>query len=86
MAPEGSAATVVLVGARKVLPSDVLLVAVHGARIDLNQAALEKACPRTSQASSEGDASYDARCNRNPNCVAVRLPSLRKILSWDTRL
>lgn len=50
MASDGSVAAAVSVGARKVLPEDVILVAVHGARVDLNQAALDKACPTPGQA------------------------------------
>ncbi|CBJ27242.1 Histidyl-tRNA Synthetase Similar to Histidine Ammonia-Lyase [Ectocarpus siliculosus] len=58
MASEGSAALAVSVGARKVLPEDVLLVAVHGARVDLHPASLDKACPVPSTPSRGGDKAF----------------------------
>lgn len=62
MASEGLVATAVSVGARKVLPEDVLLVAVHGARVDLHPASLEKACPVPCKAPKGGDKTFDVRC------------------------
>lgn len=62
MASEGSAASAVSVGARKVLPEDVLLVAVHGARVDLHPASLDKACPAVScKPPRGGDAAFEVR-------------------------
>lgn len=58
MASEGSAAAVA-VGARKVLPEDVLLVAVHGARVDLHAASLDKACSVPCNAAA--DTSFEIR-------------------------
>lgn len=62
MASEGSAASAVSVGARKVLPEDVLLVAVHCARVDLHPASLEKACPVSCKPPRGGDAAFEVRC------------------------
>eukprot|EP00903_Cladosiphon_okamuranus_P009772 g9291.t1 len=59
MTTEGSAASSVSVGARKVLPEDVLLVAVHGARVDLQPASLEKACPVSCKPARGGDAAFE---------------------------
>ena len=65
MASEGSAASsVVSVGARKVLPEDVLLVAVHGARVDLHPASLEKACPVSCNPPRGGDKAFEIRYER----------------------
>lgn len=67
MVPQGLIATTydvitsVSVGARKVLPEDVLLVAMHGARIDLHQASLDKACPVPCKAPKGGDKIFDVR-------------------------
>lgn len=61
MASEGSAALAVSVGARKVLPEDVLLVAVHGARVDLHPASLDKACPAPSTPSRGGGTAFAVR-------------------------
>lgn len=66
MASEGTAASAVSVGARKVLPEDVLLVAVHGARVDLHPASLDKACPVPCNAAHAGDKPFEIRC---PNCT-----------------
>lgn len=62
MNTDGSAVTV-SVGARRVLLEDVLLVAVHGARIDLHQASLDKACTSAQgyKAGSGPDESFDVR-------------------------
>lgn len=65
MASEGAAASFVSVGARKVLPEDVLLVAVHGARVDLHPASLEKACPASCKPPRGGDAAFELRCGYN---------------------
>lgn len=63
MASDGSAASAVSVGAsRKVLPEDVLLVAVHGARVDLHPASLDKACPVSCKPPRGGDAAFEVRC------------------------
>lgn len=62
MASEGVAASAVSVGARKVLPEDVLLVAVHGARVDLHPASLDKACPVPCNAAHAGDKPFEIRC------------------------
>lgn len=53
--------TAVSVGARKVLPEDVLLVAMHGARVDLHQASLDKACPVSCKTPKGGDKTFDVR-------------------------
>lgn len=77
MASDGSVAAAISVGARKVLPEDVILVAVHGARVDLNQAALDKACPTPGQA---GYKAYSIRFDGNhtatplSHIVDVRVP------------
>lgn len=79
MASDGSVASAVSVGARKVLPKDVILVAVHGARVDLNQAALDKACPNPGHATSESDAGYKAyRIRFDGNHTAVPLSYRRR--------
>lgn len=51
----------VSVGARKVLAEDVLLVAMHGARVDLHQASLDKACPVSCKVPKGGDKTFDVR-------------------------
>ncbi|CAN0103580.1 unnamed protein product, partial [Sphacelaria rigidula] len=60
---EGSSAAAVAisvsVGARKVLLEDVLLVAVHKARVDLHPASLEKACPCASNKKGVEDKAFD---------------------------
>lgn len=62
---EGSSAAAVAisvsVGARKVLLEDVLLVAVHKARVDLHPASLEKACPCASNKKGVEDKAFDIR-------------------------
>lgn len=62
MFPE-SVGTTVSIGARKVLLEDVLLVAVHGARVDVHQTSLDKACANAPEhkAGSGGDGIYDVR-------------------------
>lgn len=61
MTSEGAAASAVSVGARKVLLEDVLLVAVHGARVDLHPASLDKACPVPCNAPHAGDKPFETR-------------------------
>lgn len=76
MASEVPSAIAVSVGARKVLLEDVLLVAVHGARVDLHQASLDKACPgQASKPSKGGDKAFDLRCGHLG--VPMPLPSSR---------
>lgn len=66
MASEGAVAAAVSIGARKVLLEDVLLVAVHGARVDLHPASLDKACSVPCNAPQIGDTPFETRCV--PNC------------------
>lgn len=73
MASEVSASSTVSVGARKILPEEVLLVAAHGSRIDLNQASLEQACPCLAKGANKGgDKAFDGRCACEAgDCFAV---------------
>lgn len=61
---EGSAVGgAVSVGARKVLYEDVLLVAIHKARVDLHPASLEKAypCPSSGRKGGGENEIFDIR-------------------------
>lgn len=73
MTSEGSAGSAVSVGARKVLPEDVLLVAVHGARVDLHPASLDKACPVSCKPPRGGDKAFEvSRCEVVQTSLPVR--------------
>lgn len=83
MASDGSTASAVSVGARKVLPEDVLLVAVHGARVDLHPASLEKACPSSCTPPRDGGEAFEVRCEPGAQNVARRAVD-ESLLLWSS--
>lgn len=89
MASDGSAASAVSVGARNVLLEDVLLVAVHGARVDLHPASLDKACPAPCTPHRGGDEAFEVRCELGAHSVVIHAgitPLLLWLSCWNGRL
>lgn len=86
MTSEGLSAATVSVGARKVLPEDVLLVAVHGARVDLHPASLDKACPVSCKEPKGGDKTFDVRCDGKQQVLSAERCSADSLCLTPSRL